>query len=462
MSADPSQPPSSPKNGAEPYNNTADIADDLQPEQRKRTCDCLKRLRHRGRVFWSAVCRWFVVNTFAPGWLPRPLRHPFVGYLLSVLLSSAVAALELFVITYSPEFAFQRLPFVLVVVVMALYWGMGPSLVAGCWSAFLIYYVKRPPHFTWMLGDLQDIVGVVLFLFVAFAIAILASREERLRRKAEERSAALRVEGRRVQQEWERTQANELALQQASQQTEAFLSMASHELKTPLTTVILGLQLVQRRLQGLLTPDTIESADLHKRIEGLLEYMRRVDSQASRLDRLVNDLLDVSRIEEGKLELHLQPTDLVPLIRKVVEEHHQAIPERAITLHLRAVQYMPVLVDRDRIGQVMLNYLTNALKYSAEDRPVEIGIEMEDWVARVWVRDAGPGIPSEEQERVWERFHRVPGIEVQSGSGIGLGLGLHISRTIIERHRGHVGVESTPGVGATFWFTLPLVGGASP
>jgi len=110
----------------------------------------------------------------------------------------------------------------------------------------------------------------------------------------------------------------------------------------------------------------------------------------------------------------------------------------------------------------MLNYLTNALKYSAEDRPVEIGIEMEDWVARVWVRDAGPGIPSEEQDRVWERFHRVPGIEVQSGSGIGLGLGLHISRTIIERHRGHVGVESTPGVGATFWFTLPLVGGASP
>ena len=84
---------------------------------------------------------------------------------------------------------------------------------------------------------------------------------------------------------------------------------------------------------------------------------------------------------------------------------------------------MPVLADADRLGQVVTNYLTNALKYSPADRPVTVGLDAEGKQARVWVRDEGPGVPPEEQEHIWERFHRVKGIEVQSGSGVGLGLG---------------------------------------
>jgi signal transduction histidine kinase len=83
-------------------------------------------------------------------------------------------------------------------------------------------------------------------------------------------------------------------------------------------------------------------------------------------------------------------------------------------------------------------------------------VETDAGVAIVWVRDQGPGLPAGEQALIWERFHRVPGVEVQSGSGVGLGLGLHISRTIIEAHQGQVGVQSTPGAGSTFWFMLPL------
>src|SRR5262249_55814562 len=107
---------------------------------------------------------------------------------------------------------------------------------------------------------------------------------------------------------------------------------------------------------------------------------------------------------------------------------------------------------------VILNYLTNALKYSPADRPVDLGLEVEEPMARVWVRDEGPGLPQADQERIWQRYHRVPGIEVQSGTGIGLGLGLTIVRQIVELHSGEVGVESAPRRGSTFWFTIPLAG----
>ena len=117
---------------------------------------------------------------------------------------------------------------------------------------------------------------------------------------------------------------------------------------------------------------------------------------------------------------------------------------------------MLVSVDPFRLGQALTNYLTNALKYSATDRPVAVDLAVEGQEARVAVRDEVPGIPVREQERIWERFHRVKDIEVQSGIGVGLGLGLPICRAIIEHHQGQVGAQSTPGQGSTFWFSLPL------
>ena len=119
-------------------------------------------------------------------------------------------------------------------------------------------------------------------------------------------------------------------------------------------------------------------------------------------------------------------------------------------------------MDAGRIKQVVNNYLTNALKYSPPGSPVEVGLRASDQQARVWVRDYGPGISPEEQQRIWSRFYRVKGIEVQSGSGVGLGVGLHICRTIIENHHGQVGVESAPGAGSTFWFILPLTNVQTP
>ena len=173
-------------------------------------------------------------------------------------------------------------------------------------------------------------------------------------------------------------------------------------------------------------------------------------------NRLVSDLLDVSRIHADRLELHPELCNLITLIREVVEDQHYITPQRTLELSLNTPDEILVLADSDRIRQVVSNYLSNALKYSEASKPVQISVDLLDTQVRVSVHDEGPGLTSEQQQRIWERFYRAPGIEVRTGSGVGLGLGLHISRTIIERHDGHLGVHSHPPHGSTFWFTLPL------
>jgi len=196
-----------------------------------------------------------------------------------------------------------------------------------------------------------------------------------------------------------------------------------------------------------------EQAEAAQQIQGLLT---RADGQVVRISRLVDDLLDVSRIRSDKLEIHLASCDLVALVRDLTEEQRLAHPNRRIDLRLPARKVLSVRADGARISQVLVNYLTNALKYSAEDQPVAVGLDVRGRTARVWVRDRGPGLPPEELAHIWLPFHRAEKVTVLSGSGIGLGLGLHISRTIVERHGGEVGVHSEPGRGSTFWFTLPL------
>ena len=187
------------------------------------------------------------------------------------------------------------------------------------------------------------------------------------------------------------------------------------------------------------------------------EQLGRTALQMERMEALVNDLVDVSRIQAGKVELRLEQTDLVPLVRGVVEVQREAEPQRSIRFQRPHDQSVVVYADAGRIEQVVTNFLTNALKYSPAGRPVEVRVEVEPHQARVLVRDFGPGLPLSEQEHIWERFHRAQGVEVQSGTSVGLGLGLYISHMIVERHQGQIGVESTPSQGATFWFTLPLL-----
>jgi signal transduction histidine kinase len=237
---------------------------------------------------------------------------------------------------------------------------------------------------------------------------------------------------------------------------DVFISIVAHELKTPLTALQGYLQLVQRRLRRLESVVEPGPGESRKLVEDALALLSHGQHLLGVQDRLINDLLDIARLQQHALELRLAPCDLLGLVAEIVQDYQTTHPHRLIALDLPEQESLLVEMDRDRIGQVLGNYLTNALKYSPPDQPVHVGLAAEEAIAYLWVQDHGPGIAQEAQQRIWERFYQAPGIEAQSGSDVSLGLGLYICQQLIGRHHGQVGVESRPGQGARFWFRLPL------
>jgi signal transduction histidine kinase len=238
-----------------------------------------------------------------------------------------------------------------------------------------------------------------------------------------------------------------------------FLNLASHELNTPLTAIKGNLQVAQRRLATLKRQLAEQPKGMHEQLEQLQQPLASA-TQSTRLEeRIIQDLLDAARIQSHTLQLHPTRWDLNALLREAVATQQRTAPERTIVLEsLPPERVVPVMADAERITQVITRYLANALSSSPADQPVTVQLTVEGAVACVAVHDQGPGIPGEEQERIWERLYRAKGILVQHELDLSVGLGFYLSRAFIERHQGSVGVQSAPGRGATFWFTLPVEG----
>lgn len=259
----------------------------------------------------------------------------------------------------------------------------------------------------------------------------------------------------------EKTEARikESMLQEVHRLSNDFLILANHELRTPLTGILGNLQLAQRRLTAL--NRHIAAAQKSNHISEYLEQAQQPLASASAAawlqQRIINDIVDDARIQTNQLELHVQRCDLLVLLKTAVIEQQRLAPEHPILVEVRpAAQTVPVLVDTERITQVFTAYLTNALTSSPMKAPVTVQMTIEEGITRVSVHNEGPGIPLEEQKRLWERSYRSKGSAVQQELDLSLGFRLYLCRAFIEQHGGHVGVQSTPSNGATFWFTLSL------
>lgn len=222
-----------------------------------------------------------------------------------------------------------------------------------------------------------------------------------------------------------------------------FLSMASHELKTPLTSLKLQAQLLGKQLakQG---------------ISNTAPALARMEVQVKRLERLIGELLDVSKIQAGKLEHLQEEVNLDALIREVAETMQQTSPTHTVVVHGTAP--IAVIGDQDRLGQVFTNLISNAIKYSPDTGTVEVDISSAAETVMISVKDRGIGIPRELRKKIFDRFYRA--VAPSQKAFPGLGMGLYIVAEIIKQHGGTIEVESTTGKGSTFHVVLPLTTGA--
>jgi signal transduction histidine kinase len=216
-----------------------------------------------------------------------------------------------------------------------------------------------------------------------------------------------------------------------------FMNIASHELKTPVTSIKAFTQVLQRRF--------VQAGD-----ERSSTLLGKLDDQINRLTALISNLLDVTRIQGGKLQFNENLFCFDDLVSEVVEEIQRTTDRHRI--EIEGASRRALCGDKDRIGQVITNILTNAIKYSPRSDLICVRTLVDEESLTLSVQDFGVGIPMERQQQIFERFYRIDGNE----SIPGIGLGLYISKEIIRRHGGTIWVESQQGSGSTFSFSLPI------
>lgn len=227
------------------------------------------------------------------------------------------------------------------------------------------------------------------------------------------------------------------SLKKLQQEKDDFISIASHELKSPLTTLKASIQLIDH------IKDSGDTEKFH-------QFIRQANKSMHKVSTLVDDLLNVRRINEAQLPLNQKSVKIFELINSCC--NHISITTKH-NLIINGDKYLEVLADEAAIDRVVVNLVNNAVKYAPDSNDIEVQIKRLGRMGRISVTDRGPGIPREKLHRIFERYYQA---EKSPFNNPGLGLGLFISAEIVRRHGGRMGVESEVGKGSTFWFSLPL------
>jgi signal transduction histidine kinase len=220
-----------------------------------------------------------------------------------------------------------------------------------------------------------------------------------------------------------------------SAKKDEFIALASHELKTPLTTIKGYLQVLDRA----------------EKDQASKSFISKMLKQVDKLNALISDLLDVSKVEAGKLKLDLELFDLRALVEEVTETLNYTNKTHQIIFQGEG-EAVWIKADKQRMEQVMINLLTNAIKYSPNANRVQISLKQADGEVTITIKDQGMGLTTDQQKQIFTRFYRAEG----NANIPGLGLGLYLTKEIIDRHHGKIGVYSLPEKGSEFYFSLPL------
>ena len=286
-----------------------------------------------------------------------------------------------------------------------------------------VFFLTEILFFSYKGDDAIEVLGLIVILVAIFVIVRSIKNQARIRQGMEELASRLKA---------------------IDKQKSEFISMAAHELRAPMSAIKGYVSMV---MEG----DAGEISEKARR------FLVDANDINDRLIRLVNNMLNVSRIEEGRMVFQMEEDNLAHSVRSVFAQFTPEAERKGLkyTLKIPGKIRDKVLVDADRIQEVISNLLSNAVKYTQEGSVKVRLTQPNKNTVRFEVIDTGPGISQEERQKLFQKFQRV---ETNVGKTTGTGLGLYISKLLIEKFKGRIGLDSKLGKGSTFWFELPLVG----
>ncbi len=363
----------------------------------------------------------------------RKLLRYIIAILLPLLF---LAILEL------PQFQFARssaiLLFLAAVGLSAANGGYKAGFITALLSSVIINYFYTPPYLLESFTNINGISKLLLFLlegiFISIIIDILGKRTEIDIYKNKVKDQKLQIEN---------LEAENNHLRNEIRSRDEFLSIASHELKTPLTSMLLETQHALHNIKNV--------SLAHFSIESLLKMLETVENQTKRLSRMINDLLNVSLITTGNLNIEPEKVNLNMLVAEVLEEFSKRLERDSIKVSFHEEDIIEGYWDKLRIQQAVTNIISNAIRYGA-NKPVNLTIKKYYSNAQIIIEDHGIGMSKTTQKKIFDLFER--GVAQENYKG--LGVGLYITRQIIDAHKGTIKVISKEGKGSTFILILPL------
>jgi signal transduction histidine kinase len=327
--------------------------------------------------------------------------------------------------------------FLLGVAFISWYVGFRAGILMIVFSSLVINYFLLPPYGTFF-HPVPEFISWFIYILSAVAINFIIehSKHPAIITKYEKRE-------KEYQQLLLKLHKDYLTAKDEIRARDEFLSIASHELKTPLSAMLLQLQTVLHNVRN------VSLANFS--VENLLKMLDSAEQQSRRLSKMINDLLNVSLITTGKLDLEKEPMNLSETVIDCVERISEKAKKDGIRIQLHTKENINGNWDKVRIEQAVSNLLTNALKYG-DGNPVEVTTVKQGDTAKVIVKDHGIGIPAHKHSKIFARFERA----VQNDSIEGLGVGLYITQQIVQAHEGKIEVESKEHKGSTFTISLPM------